>query len=176
MRRFRIMCGLALAVCAVAVSAIPASAHEFTASSLTKAFPLRTKGVGVGTQFFKFGKIEIECEVATSKGTIAASPTPLLKVEVSYKECVAHEITFIGEHVSPKVRFRSKVEYLYHANGFAEVGTEGEPETVEVGPGTIELSIAHTGGCKVLWPEQTVPVRAITHPTEEYSAAVFSPE
>jgi hypothetical protein len=175
MRRFWIMCGPALAVCALAVAAVPASAHQFTAGAVGKAFPLKTKGVGVGRQVFKFGKIGIECEAATSKGTVAESPTPLLKVEVAYKECEAH-VSFIGEEVSPKVRFKSKVEYVYHPNGFAVLGTGGEPETVEVGPGTVELSIAHTGGCKVLLPKQTVPVKAIKKPEEEYSAAVFTPE
>ena len=175
MRRFRIMCGLGLAACALAVVAVPASAHQFTASSLTKAFPLKTKGVGVGTQAFKFGKIEVECAVATTKGTIAESPSPLLKVEATYKECEAH-VSFIGEKISPKVRFKSKVEYVYHPNGYAVLGTGGEPETVEVGPGTVELSIAHTGGCKVLLPKQTVPVKAVSKPNEEYSAAAFTPE
>ncbi len=176
MRRLRIVCVPALAVCALVVAAVPASAHQFTASAINRVFPLKTKGVGIGEQTFKFGKIEIGCEVATTKGTIAESPSPLLKVEVGYKECEAHELTFIGEKISPKVRFKSKVEYVYHPNGYVVLGTEGEPETVEVGPGTVELSIAHTGGCKVLLPKQTVPVKAETKPNEEYSEAAFTPE
>lgn len=175
MRNVRIMSGLATVVCMLAVAAIPASAHQFTASAVNKTFPLKTKGEGLGTQAFKFGKIEVECSVAQDKGTIAESPAPLLKVEVSYKECESHT-KFFGQESNPKIRFKSKVEYVYHPNGFAEVGTEGEPESVEVGPGTVEIAIPHTGGCKVLWPEQTVPVKAVKDPDETYSAAVFSNE
>ena len=82
MRHVRIMFGLAAVVCMCAVAAIPASAHQFTASAVKKAFPLKTQGVGVGTQSFKFGKIEVECGIAKAKGSIAESPAPLLKVEV----------------------------------------------------------------------------------------------
>jgi hypothetical protein len=177
MRHSRIMSvpALAVAACALAVAAAPASAHQFTASAVNKTFPLKTKGEGLGTQAFKFGKIEVECSVAKDKGTIAESPAPLLKVEVSYKECESHT-KFFGQESNPKIRFKSKVEYVYHPNGYAEVGTEGTPESVEVGPGTVEIAIPHTGGCKVLWPTQTVPVKAIKDPDDEYSAAVFSNE
>lgn len=175
MRHARIMSGIAAVVCMLAVTAIPASAHQFTASAVNKTFPLKTKGGGLGTQAFKFGKIEVECSVAQDKGTIAESPAPLLKVEVSYKECESHT-KFFGQESSPKIQFKSKVEYVYHPNGYAELGTGGEPESVEVGPGTVEIAIQHTGGCKVLWPKQTVPVKAVNDPNEEYSAAVFSNE
>lgn len=180
MRHVRIMsvpglAGLAVMVCTLAVAAVPASAHQFTASAVNKTFPLKTKGEGVGTQAFKFGKIEVECSVAKDKGAIAESPAPLLKVEVSYKECESHT-KFFGQESNPKIRFKSKVEYVYHPNGYAEVGTEGAPESVEVGPGTVEIAIPHTGGCKVLWPKQTVPIKAVKKPDEEFSAAVFSNE
>src|ERR1700677_1755192 len=126
MRRVRIMSGLAAMVCVLAVTAIPASAHQFTASAVNKTFPLKTKGEGLGTQVFKFGKIEVECSVAQDKGAIAESPSQLLKVEVSYKECESHT-KFYGQESAPVIRFKSKVEYLYHANGYVEVGTEGTP-------------------------------------------------
>jgi len=173
--RIRPVPALALAVCALGVAVAPASAHQFTASAAKKTFPLKTKGEGVGTQMFKFGKIEVACSVAKTKGSIAESPSPVLKVEVAYKECESHT-KFFGQDSEPKIRFKSKVEYVYHPNGYAELGTEGEPESVEVGPGTVELAIQHTGGCKVLWPKQTVPVRAVSKPEEAYSAAVFSNE
>jgi hypothetical protein len=177
MRHSRIMSvpALAVAVCALAVVAAPASAHQFTASAVNKTFPLKTKGEGLGTQAFKFGKIEVECSVAQDKGAIAESPAQLLKVEVSYKECESHT-KFYGQESAPVIRFKSKVEYLYHANGYVEVGTEGTPGSMEVGPGTIEIAIQHTGGCKVLVPKQTVPVKAVKDPDEEYSAAAFSNE
>lgn len=177
MRRARIMPAIATIVCATAVAAAPASAHQFTASALKSVFPLKTKGVGVGTQSFKFGKIEIECEVETAKGTAAESPTPVLKVVAQYKECIV-PITVFGQHTTTTTHF--KVEYLYHANGLVQVG-EGLEETapapaVEIGPGSVTMGIANTGGCKVVWPAQTIPFSFEKQPMEQYSAAVFSPE
>lgn len=174
MRR-RIMSGFLATGCALAMIAVPASAHQFTASAVTKPFPLKLKGTGVGPQKFKFGKLEVTCAGESAKGVITESPSQVLKIDASYKECEA-EVAFLGEIVPTEVHFKSAVEYAYHANGYAEIGTEGNPETVEVGGGTVELSLAHTGGCKVLWPKQTVPIKASVKPDEEYSAALFTQE
>lgn len=161
-------------MCVSAATTVPASAHQFTASAYKKTPPLKIRGSG-SAQVFKFGQIEVECSVAKAKGAIAESPTPLLKVEVAYKECESPTKIF-GQATSPKVHFKSKVEYLYHSNGYVELGADGEPESVEVGPGTVELGIQHTGGCKVLWPKQTVPLKAEKKPGEEYSSALFANE
>jgi hypothetical protein len=175
-RRARAMAVVATCFCAVAIAAVPASAHQFTASALKSAFPLKTKGVGVGTQSFKFGKIEIECESETTKGTVTESPTQVLKVEASYKECVV-PITVWGQHTTTTTHF--KVEYLYHANGLVQTGSElvpGPTPEVEIGAGSATMGISNTGGCKVVWPAQTIPSTFAKQPMEQYSAAVFSPE
>ncbi len=175
-RRAGILYCCAAVLCVVAVAAVPASAHQFTASAVKSVFPLTTKGIGVGPQSFKFGKVEIECELETTKGTVTESPTQLLKLEASYRECHVPIVVF-GQHTTTTTHF--KVEYLYHANGLVQNGNEfetgPEPE-VEIGAGGVSMSIAHTGGCKVVWPAQNIPFNAESKQLEEYSSAVFSPE
>lgn len=173
MRRLRITLGLAVGLCVLAVAAVPVSAHQFTASGYNKVLPLRTKGLGTGTQLFKLGKIEFECSVAKAKGVVSESPSPVLKVSVKYAECESHT-KFYGQIVYPKIHFKSNVEYLFHENGFAEIGAGGEPTSPQIGSGAIEIVIAQTGGCRVLWPAQTVPFKAEIKPEEEYSAVLFT--
>ncbi len=175
-RRARVMTVVASSICAVAIAAVPASAHQFTASALKSAFPLKTKGVGVGTQTFKFGKIEIECEGEVAKGTVTESPTQVLKVSAQYKECVM-PVTVWGQHTTTTTHF--KVEYLYHANGLAQMGDElmaGPTPEIEIGSGSVAMGITNTGGCKLVWPAQTIPVKFEKQPMEQYSAVTFSPE
>ena len=156
MRRVRITLGLMAAVCAVALSATAAMAHTFTASiakkTISEATPGKVKGGSVGPQAFKFGPIHTTCESAGTKGIVTEEASATLKT-----------------------RFLAPVEYSFHANGSAEVGTEGEEGSVEIGSGAAELKI--TGiKCLISWPAQTVPMRAIAKPEEQYSAALFSNE
>jgi hypothetical protein len=174
MRRTKAMVGLAgVASALLAVAAGSASAHEFVANGFDKTLPLKTTGVGTGTQAFKFGKIEFECNVARTKGIVSESPSPVLKVAAKYSECESHT-KFFGQTTFPKIHFKKPVEYLYHQNGFAEVGAGGELASPQIGSEPIEIVIAQTGGCKVLWPAQTVPFKAEVKPNEEYSAVLFS--
>lgn len=173
MKRVKAAIGLAIGICVLAIVAAPVSAHEFTASAFNKTFPLKTKGEGTGTQLFKLGRVEFECGVAKAKGVVSESPAPLLKVSVKYTECESHT-KFYGQASYPKIHFRNRVEYLYHQNGFAEIGAGGEIESPTIGSGPIEIVIAQTGGCKLLWPAQTVPFKAEIKPEEEYSAVLFS--
>ncbi len=66
----------------------------------------------------------------------------------------------------------------YHANGFVEIGSEGEE--VEVGNttlkgGTIEMKISSIK-CIIKLPEQTLPKAAIKKPGGEFEAATYSNE
>ncbi len=65
------------------------------------------------------------------------------------------------------------MKIVYHINGFAEIGT-GETETeVEIGGAEASFKIAgHI--CKIDWPAQTIPAKAIKSPEEEFSAAVYA--
>jgi hypothetical protein len=178
MRRVRITLGLAVAVCAVAFSATAALAHQFTASiakkTISEATPAKLKGGSVGPQTFKFGPVHTTCESAGTKGIVTKEASVTLKVVARYRGC-ATAIKIGPEPATLKTRFLAPVEYSFHANGFAETGTEGEEGSVEIGSGAAELKI--TGiKCLISWPAQTVPARAIAKPEEQYSAALFSNE
>jgi hypothetical protein len=178
MRRVRITLGLAVAVCAVAFSATAALAHTFTASiakkTISEATPGKVKGGGVGPQAFKFGPVHMTCESAGTKGLVTEEASATLKIVARYHGC-ATSIKVGAEPALLKTRFLAPVEYSFHANGFAETGTEGEEGSVEIGGGSAEMKI--TGiKCLISWPAQTVPMRAITQPEEQYSAALFTNE
>jgi hypothetical protein len=178
MRRVRITLVAVFALCALALSATAALAHEFIANSahktISEATPGKLKGGSVGTQEIKFGPIHITCESATTKGTVAAEHAQVLKVVAKYKGCET-SVKVGPEPGQLKTRFLAPVEYGFHANGFAETGTEGEEGTVEIGTGAAELKISGIK-CIISWPAQTVPMRAIANPEAEYTAAMFSNE
>jgi hypothetical protein len=178
MTRVRITLGLVAAVCAVALSATAAMAHNFTASiakkTLSEATPGKIKGGSVGVQAFKFGPVHINCESATDKGLIAEEASQTLKIVARYHTC-ATTIKVGAEPATLKTRFLEPIEYSFHANGFAETGTEGEEGSVEIGTGEAEMKIAGIK-CLIGWPAQTVPMRAIALPEEQYSAALFTNE
>jgi hypothetical protein len=178
MRRVRITLGLAVAACALAFSATAALAHTFTASiagkEISEAKPGKIKGGSVGVQTFKFGPVHITCASASTKGLIAEEESETLKIVAGYKGCLT-SIKVGSEPATLKTRFLAPVEYSFHANGFAETGTEGEEGSVEIGSGAAELKISGIK-CLISWPAQTVPTRAIAKPEEQYSAALFSNE
>ncbi len=173
MRRVRITLGLMAAVCAVAFSATAALAHTFTASiakkTLSEAAPGKLKGGSVGPQAFKFGPIHTTCESAGTKGIVTEESSSTLKVVARYHGC-ATSIKVGAEPATLKTRFVAPVEYSFHANGFAEVGTEGEEGSVEIGSGAAELKIAGIK-CLISWPAQTAPMKTTAAP-----AALFSNE
>jgi hypothetical protein len=178
MRRVRITLGLVVAVSAVALSATAALAHNFTAGiakkTISEATPGKVKGGSVGPQAFKFGPIHMTCESAGTKGVVTQEVSTTLKVVARYHGC-ATSIKVGAEPALLKTRFLAPVEYSFHANGFAETGTEGEEGSVEIGGGAAEMKI--TGiKCVISWPAQTVPMKAITLPEEQYSAALFTNE
>jgi hypothetical protein len=176
MRRVRITLGLVLAVCTVALGTTVASAHTFTASiakkELSEATPGKVKGGSVGPQAFKFGPVHMTCESAGTKGVVTEEASATLKVVARYHGC-ATSIKVGAEPATLKTRFLTPVEYSFHANGFAETGTEGEEGSVEIGGGSAEMKI--TGiKCVISWPAQAVPMRALVKPEEQYSAALFT--
>jgi hypothetical protein len=101
----------------------------------------------------------------------------VLKVKANFKECKV-PITVWGEHVSTSTHFQ--IELLYHANGLVQNGyglSETAPApSMEVGSGSVTMGFANTGGCKVIWPAQTIPASAEKKPLEVYPTAVFSNE
>ena len=107
-------------------------------------------------------------------GLVGATTSETLKVVAKYKKC-ATAIKVGAEPASLRTKFVAPVEYQFHANGFAETGTEGEEGSVEIGEGAAEIKISGIK-CLVTWPAQTVPLKAEKKPQGEYTAAVYSNE
>jgi len=179
MRHLRITFGLALAACAFAVAAAPALAKPvFKAWSSEKVYsetePGTVRGVSTTVQEFNFDGMIVKCPKALIKGQVAWTFSKTLANRVKFVKCstIAHEGS--GKELLLATTFKTPVDFVFHANGFAEVGTEFEGE-VEISGGEVEMSVSGVRGkCVIGWPAQTIPVKAIKHPEEEFSAAEYS--
>ncbi|MFI4990753.1 MAG: hypothetical protein ACHQHO_07560 [Solirubrobacterales bacterium] len=180
MRHIRLL-GVASALCAFAIAATPALAHEFTASKTG-----RTSGKAESEQKFKFGPFKITCEKAKAKGEQAAGSSSTLTVAVRFVSCT-DEIRFGTKPAFVPTRFLTPLAIAYHANGYVETGSEieefegsavlagGEAE-IKVYTGVIPGTPKEKSHCTILWPEQTIPLKAIKKPEGEYSEATYSNE
>ncbi len=177
---------------ALAITAAPAVAAQFTASRLptplSELEPGKTKGVGIGSselggtersQEFKFGAFRMVCAAKTAAKTIAEgavswSTSEVFATEVTFSKCLT-KTTFSGFVTGLSTSFNKgePVKFVYHANGFATLGSGPAPSEAEVGSGGATITIANKV-CKIDWPRQTVPVKAITQPNGSYSSAKFS--
>jgi hypothetical protein len=196
MRKFSLAVGLAAIACTF-LATTSALAHNFTASRLPKPIsesePGKTKGVGIASegleaernQKFKFGNFEILCTAVAhantpAEGAVTWETSQTFATEVKYQKCLtkAHFGTFIGGlrtsfNYNPETKKSEPVKYVYHVNGFAELGTGETVSEVEVGSGDATFKIAGKM-CKISWPSQTVPAAAVKKPEGEFSAAVYS--
>ncbi len=192
MKIIKMAAGSAAIVGALAMSATPAVAGQFTASRLPKplseAEPGKTKGGGTGTselggeernQEFKFGAFRIVCAAKTStktidEGAVSWAASEIFATEVKFSKCLT-KATYIGFVAGTPTSFNKSepIKFVYHVNGFATLGSGPAPSEVEVGSGSASISI---GGkvCKIEWPRQTVPVKAGTAPSGAYSAATYA--
>jgi hypothetical protein len=189
--------GLA-SLCAFLLTAVvPASAHQFTASReptpLSEGMPGKTKGFGIESegleaernQKLKFGVFEILCTATAHANTIAEgavswSTHSTFSTEVKFTKCLtqAHFGGFTaglktGFNVNPETHKSEPLKFVYHVNGFAEIGTGETVSEVEVGSGEATFTISQKV-CKINWPAQTVPAAAIKKPGAEFSSAVYS--
>ncbi len=199
MRRLKTAAGMVATIGALAACAAPAMATtQFTASRLPKplseAEPGKTRGRGVGStglggeersQEFKFGVFYIVCAAKTSgktidEGAVSWATSLTLSTEVKFEKCLTRtdfngfiagtKTTF---NVNPETKKSEPVKFVYHVNGFVELGAGETESEVEVGSGDASFSIAGKI-CKIDWPRQTVPAKAVKKPEEPYSAAVYT--
>jgi len=184
MRHLKTVGWFAAAVCALCVAAAPAMAakHHFITSKLGKMpiseeFPAKTTAVQVGSQTWKFNGIHIHCERARATGTVVATELSSFATAVKFSECLT-EIKFGAKEIGfIKTTFNGghAVTFVYHPNGYVELGTETEEEGSEVSISGGEATMFITGlKCTIHWPAQTVPAKAVNKPEEEYSSAVYS--
>lgn len=178
MRHVKLGLGFASVVCAFAIAAAPALAHEFTASKTGKI-----SGKSMTEQNFKFGPFKITCERATAKGAVAAGSTSTLATSIRFGLCT-DEVKFGTKPAHVPTHFLTPLVIAYHANGFVETGSETEEVEGEavLSGGEAEIKI-YTGvlpgqheqsRCTIHWPEQTLPLKAVRKPEGEYSAATYS--
>jgi hypothetical protein len=201
MRRLKTAAGMVATIGALAAGAAPALATtQFTASRLPKplseAEPGKTRGRGVGStelggeersQELKFGVFYIVCAAKTSgktidEGAVSWATSLTFSTEVKFEKCLTRtdfngflagiKTTF---NVNPETKKSEPVKFVYHVNGFVQLGAGETESEVEVGSGNASFSIAGKI-CKIDWPRQTVPAKAVKKPEEPYSAAVYTSE
>jgi hypothetical protein len=179
MRHLRLSVGLLATTCALAFGAAPALAHEFIASTSNK-----TGGTAETEQVFKFGPFKIKCGRANAKGLVAAGSSETYATSIKFAKCLTeaklgvHDI-FLG------TRFLTPLAVEYHANGFVETGSELEEfeGSAVLAGGSAEIKVnqgkteeGKKAECHIVWPEQTLPIRAVKKPTGEYSDASYANE
>lgn len=177
---------------ALAITAASAVAAQFTASRLpvplSEVEPGKTKGVGIGSselggsersQEFKFGAFRMVCAAKTAaksitEGAVSWSFSQVFATEVTFSKCLT-KTTFSGFVTGLSTSFNKgePIKFVYHANGFAMLGAGAAPSEAEVGSGAATITISNKV-CKIEWPRQTVPVKALTNPTGSFSSASFS--
>lgn len=179
MRHRRKSIGFLAAVCAFALAATPALAHEFTASKTGKV-----TGKTESEQLFRFGPFKITCEKAAAKGAVAAGSSKTYATSIKYSKCsTAGKIG--SKPIKLATSFKTPLAIEYHANGFVETGSELEEfeGAAVLAGGSAELKV-NTGlteehkasRCNIVWPEQTIPLKAEKKPEGEYSSATYSNE
>jgi hypothetical protein len=161
---------MAAALCALAIVAAPAMAGEFVSSG----GPSKGKGE---EQEFKLGPFQITCKAVAAKG---GEVTPLSSstyaTSLKFKGCTT--LAKVGSNeIHLKTKFLTPLAVEYHANGFAEAGSELEEKGGEatLSGGSIEVKI-NSIKCLITLPEQTVPRKAEKKPNGEYTAASYNNE
>jgi hypothetical protein len=161
--------------------------------------PAKTSGKTEETQTFKFNNVKIVCQVfkagppgytkeapsALTKGKVEEEVGTTLEVSIHVQKCgrIIRDVPAEpNEDEYVPARFKGKITIVYHVNGFGEALGNGEGEELEYGQGrsaTIRetaatFKIAPAKQCTVIIPEQTVPVKAVKHPEEEFSSVTYS--
>jgi hypothetical protein len=180
MRQIRIVCGLALTLCALAITAIPASAADFEATRvgapISEGNPAQTHSAGTGLEF-EFGAFRIQCAKAQGKGTVRGEELQGLATFITFRGCVT--LLKAGTHtVTVRTSFNggASVAFVYRPNRVVEVGTEVAEagSEVEISGGSSTVSV-HQKICTINWPTQIVTTTT-KPPPGEFSAASYENE
>jgi hypothetical protein len=181
--------GLVAGACAFALAATPALAHEFTASRSGHLKGVAEEGkettIGPNTQAIKLGTFKVYCNKAiASKGVVAAGTTKTFATSVKFSWCWT-PVQFGKRKSAMKVNMTAPLAIEYHANGYAETGSELEEVEgyAKLSGGEAEFK-TNTGineefeksTCHIKWIEQTIPIKAEKKPENEYSYVTFSDE
>jgi hypothetical protein len=189
MRHIKLVGGLAVAVCVLAVSAAPVMAHQFVASKTGKTNGKGFEEIpverGVAPEFeparmqeWRLGAFRILCYKATGAGEVTEGTSETFTTTTKYSKCGWYPQGTNTLHVAASFS-KTGVTVIYHANGYTEAVGNGEGEEYEFKKAEVLetaafIKVSSTKLCKIVIPAQTIPVRAIKFPNEEFSSAVFS--
>ncbi len=202
MRHLRMALGLAVALCVFAVTAVPAMAHEFVPSKAgalkakgTNEF-VTEEGVKPQEQYnkapddsrvqvFKFSsRLTIKCLKTRASGTIPG-PSETVELAVKFTTCGWYPQASSPLHTGARFELKEgkSFGFVFHANGFTEF--VGNPELEEIEwkekPISGEVEVLETATeliipghvCRIVVPAQTIPVKAVMHPEEEFTSVVY---
>ena len=177
--RYKATLGIAVALCVGAIAAAPALAGpvfkateigtEFTETEPGKS---TTKNLPEQVQHFIFGPFHIQCPKAIGHGKVKAEQSKTFYQVVEFKECFVRAILFGSEQeIKLAAHFKSPVDIEFHANRWAEVGSESESELRLLNGQTITMGVPSIK-CKIHWPAQVVPIKAEKNPEGTKFSAV----
>jgi hypothetical protein len=176
--RYRTILGMVVAVCLCAVTAAPALAGPvFKATEVGKEFTETEPGKGrthslleepENLQNFRFGPFHIQCTLAVGHGKVTAEQSKTFYEEVEFKKCyaIANLAGNPPEEIHLPAYFHKPVDIEWHANRWAEVGSESESELMILNSQTITAGVPSLK-CTINWPAQKVPVKAAVEPESE---------
>jgi hypothetical protein len=188
MRNVRLVGGLAVAVCVLAVAAAPVMAQQFVASKVGK-----TSGKGFEEilvtpgeppefepeqmQEWRLGAFRILCYKARGTGEVTELSSETFTTTTKYSKCGWYPQSTNTLHVGASFS-KTGITVVYHANGYTEAVGNGEGEEYEFKKAEVletaaYIKITATKLCQIIIPAQTIPVRAVAHPTDPYSSAVY---
>lgn len=171
MRHIRIAFGIAVTVCAVAVMAVPAMAHQFKASKIGATTGKGYEQIKFVTgelpeynparmQEWKLGKFKILCYKASSKGEVTETSSETFTTTTKMGGCgwyPENNSLHTGATFS-----KTGLKATWHANGYVEAlgnesGEEVEWKNVDLGEVAAGFKV---GGkiCQITIPEQTIKV------------------
>lgn len=190
MRHLRTTLALAVMMGALALAAVPAMAEHFVASKTGKTvgrgfeeIEPAEKGSEEQPEFnpeamqeFKLGAFKILCYSAHSKGIITETSSDVFQTTTKYSRCGWYP-KLNSLHVRATFS-KSGLTVRYHSNGYTEAVGNGSGEEIEYTKAELletaaTIKISATKLCTIVIPEQTIPVRAVKHPTDSFSAAVY---
>lgn len=186
MRRARIVLGLATAVCAFGALSVPAFAAapkeptifgEFTASITGQTLSPEDPGVASGhgeVETLKLAGRTFECEKEMkSKALVTAERSSTFTTEIKLAKCYTEYPEGGGFYGKKYLKLKTPLLLEFHSNGSANAGG-GEADVI-IHEDSADVTLSHSK-CSFEIPDQTIPLKAVAKPEEEYEDATYETE
>ena len=195
MRTFRITLGLVASMCVFGTLASPALAKKshvhprilgkFVANypnkkPISESSPAMAKGVG-SEELIELaeGALTIgneKCKKISSAGGVDSERSDTIYQRITFVGCFAKTIVGTSKHVTEEVKLpKFSIALEFHSNGFVETG-ENENSSVEIKHSSVFIKPRKGSACTIVIPAQTIPVKAIKKPENEFEAASYETE